>query len=85
MRLITLGLIVLALTGCQKEAEQSQAAGSNFKVDKLFTVDGCTVYRFTDDRTVYFTNCSGSASYSYNRSNGKTQSTYDMTVSGGRP
>lgn len=85
MRLITLGLIVLALTGCQKEAEQSQAAGSNFKVDKLFTVDGCTVYRFMDARTVYFTNCTGSASYSYQQKSGKTYTTRDMTVSGGRP
>lgn len=85
MRAITLGLMLLALMGCQKEAEQSQAAGSNFKVDKLFTVDGCTVYRFTDARTVYFTNCRGSASYSYQQTNGKTSTSWDMTVSGGRP
>lgn len=85
MRVITLGLMLLALTGCQKEAEQSQAAGSNFKVDKLFTVDGCTVYRFMDAHTVYFTNCSGSASYTYHQSNGKTSVQHDMTVSGGRP
>lgn len=85
MRLIILGVLVLTLAGCQKEAEQSQAAGSNFKVDKLFTVNGCTVYCFFDARTVYFTNCSGSASYEYRQSNGKSSSTHDMTVSGGRP
>lgn len=85
MRILVLGVALLALAGCQKQAEQTQAAGSDFQVDKLFTVDGCTVYRFQDARTVYFTNCSGSASYSYSQQSGKARVTHDVTVSGGRP
>lgn len=55
---------LLALAGCGKPAESSVRAGSDFKVDKLFTVDGCTVYRFSDaGHWRYFTNCSGSTAY----------------------
>jgi len=57
-------LVLLALAGCEKPAEQSQRAGTEFIVDKLFTVDQCTVYRFADGgRSRYFTNCPGSTSY----------------------
>lgn len=56
---------MLALAGCSKPAESSVRAGSDFKVDKLFTVDGCSVYRFMDaGHQRYFTNCSGSTAYS---------------------
>lgn len=51
---------LVALSGCQKQAEATQSAGSGFKVEKLFTVEGCSVYRFTDAlRPIYYTNCSG--------------------------
>lgn len=54
----------LALIGCQKQAESTTAAGVEFQVDKLFTVDGCTVYRFNDGGNPrYFTNCSGSTQW----------------------
>ena len=56
---IILGSVVW-LTACQKDAEQTARAGTEFKVEKLFTHEGCTVYRFFDDRTVYYTNCQGS-------------------------
>lgn len=63
----------IALTGCAKQAEQSQAAGSEFVVDTLFTVNNCTVHRFSDaGRYVYFTNCEGSTSYSHLEQCGKT-------------
>ena len=51
---------VLFLTACQKDAESSARVGHEFKVEKLFTHEGCTVYRFFDDRRVYYTNCQGS-------------------------
>lgn len=51
-------ILLLVLTGCQKPAEQTNTA-NRFDVDTLFTHDGCTVYRFYDDRSVYFTNCKG--------------------------
>ncbi len=71
---------LLVVAGCQKQAESSTHAGLEFKVDKLFTVDGCTVYRFSDGGYPrYFTNCAGSTSYE--TSSGKT--TYGDGVQGG--
>jgi hypothetical protein len=59
----------LVLGGCQKEAEQA-APSSNpgFRVERLFEHDGCTVYRFYDDRTVYFVRCGGEARTEWNTS-----------------
>jgi hypothetical protein len=60
-------LLILALVGCTKQAETSSAAGREFVVDKLFTHEGCTVYRFDDGgRSRYFTNCSGSTTWAEN-------------------
>lgn len=57
-------IALLFIASCSKPPETTHSAGLEFKVDKLFTIDGCTVYRFEDSRTVYFTNCSGSTKYS---------------------
>lgn len=57
--------VMLFLAGCQKPASESKSSG-NFNVETLFTHDGCTVYRFQDDRTVYFTNCTGATQYQEN-------------------
>ena len=71
MKYILTLLAVLALTACQKDPESSKHVGG-FQVQKLFEVDGCTVYRFHDDRTVYFTKCDGIRSNtSYTESCGK--------------
>lgn len=58
---------VLALSGCTKQAEESTVLGAGeFQVDRLFTVDGCTVYRFEDaGRNRYFSRCSGSSSVTW--------------------
>lgn len=60
-------LAIFALTllaGCSKPAETSTAVGKEFVVDKLFTHEGCTVYRFSDGgNSRYFTNCQGSTSW----------------------
>lgn len=57
-----LAIATVLLVGCQKEPEASTKRG-NFKVEKLFTdSQGCTVSRFYDDRTVYYTNCVGQTS-----------------------
>lgn len=63
----------LVLVGCQEKAERVLVStNSNFEVEKLFTVDGCSVYRFEDGgRSVYFTNCNGSAETSHIESCGK--------------
>lgn len=72
----------LVLAGCGKPAESSVRVGSDFEVDKLFTVDGCAVYRFSDAGHLrYFTNCSGSTAYSV--SSGKS-SRPDGVYGGGR-
>ena len=58
-RAATITAICLALVSCKRAAE-GIAPGSNtaFKVEKLFTVDGCMVYRFEDDGDLrYFANC----------------------------
>ncbi len=56
--------VILTLTGCSKPAETSTSVGREFVVDKLFTHEGCTVYRFEDAGSKrYFTNCSGSTTW----------------------
>ncbi|EOS94732.1 hypothetical protein ETR_12178 [Erwinia tracheiphila PSU-1] len=65
------------LAGCDKDPESVQMVGSDFKVGKLFTVDGCSVYRFADGgRNIYFTNCPGQTGSSYTARSGKHQATY---------
>ena len=64
MNKILIILAVALLAGCSKPAETSTAVGTEFVVDKLFTHEGCTVYRFYDGGgTRYYTNCQGSTSW----------------------
>ena len=49
-------LVILA--GCSKQAvDTSTTNNADFKVDTLFTKDGCTVYRFEDGYRRYFVRC----------------------------
>lgn len=58
-RTIIATLAVLALGGCFKDPEQSTQI-RDFKVERLFTHEGCTVYRFYDGGiSRYFTRCTG--------------------------
>ena len=53
-------IAVLAVAGCQKAPEYSSPAGREFVVDKLFTHEGCTMYRFSDGVYLrYFAKCNG--------------------------
>lgn len=72
----------LLLAACGKiESESTQKAGIDATVERLFTVDGCTVYRFIDSGNKrYFTNCKGSTQWSENC--GKNCSR-DVGISGG--
>ena len=67
-------LIILSLAllvACQKTPESAKGVGA-FNVERLFEVDGCIVYRFQDDRTVYFTKCDGiKSNTSYTENCGK--------------
>lgn len=79
-------LVALLLAGCAKDPEASQQVNREFKVDTLFTKDGCTVYRFTDGGSHrYFTNCRGSVAWEESRQAGKARVTYPVEVSGGQP
>jgi hypothetical protein len=65
IRLAALAVSALLLAGCYNapESQVSAGAGGGITVKKLFTVDGCTVYRFYDAGSRYFTNCSGSTQW----------------------
>ena len=57
----------LALASCAQKGTPVPAEGTvgdaNFMVSKLFTTDGCTVYRFYDNgNSHYFTNCTATVS-----------------------
>lgn len=71
-------MAIFVLTGCYKDPETTEMAGRDISVDKLFTVDGCTVYRFWDTRAVYFSNCKGRTEYSYNTPTGKVTTTHQV-------
>lgn len=50
IRIIMMLVALVALSSCEKAPESTTAAGVEFQVDRLFTHDGCTVYRFEDGR-----------------------------------
>lgn len=89
MKPLIFALSAIALIACDaKPAEESRVVGpqGSYKVDRLFTVDGCTVYRFDDGgRSRYFTNCGGSAMSEHTESCGKgcTRHVDDSIYGGG--
>lgn len=59
-KFLVAAVITLSATACMKQPEEASRAGNDFTVEKLFTHDGCTVYRFEDGTHYrYFTNCKG--------------------------
>ena len=67
-------LFATMLSGCVKNSlEKSQTDNLNIQVKKLFTKDGCTVYRFLDGTGyIYYARCeSGKVSTQWRRSCGK--------------
>ena len=86
---IMLALAALAMVaGCDKPAESIVRTGVEFTVERLFTHEGCTVFRFKDGGSNrYFTRCDGIAAQStttWQESCGKN-CTRPVEVSGGRP
>jgi hypothetical protein len=62
MKVLTVA-IALLISGCGSPAKEVSTDG-DFEIGRLFTKDGCTVYRFSDaGRYVYFTNCNGSTNW----------------------
>lgn len=81
-RIIFVASALIAMAGCGKMPESSIQAGVEFSVDRLFTTNGCTVYRFSDaGRYRYFTNCRGSTEWEERPG----KSSYSDGVQGGRP
>jgi hypothetical protein len=52
-------LAAVALTGCfeEKPPMESHYTANGYEVKKLFTNDQCTLYKFYDNRTVYYADC----------------------------
>ena len=76
-------ILILAalLAGCYNRPETVQQVNADFRVETLFTKDGCTVYRFEDGGTRrYFTNCRGAVTW---REGCGKNCTRDVAVSGG--
>ena len=67
--------ILYTITGCQKDPQEVQKQGE-FRIEKLFTHEGCTLYRFYDDRQVYYSDCRGQTQTT--RSCGKGCTTTDI-------
>ena len=86
---IMLSLAALAMVaGCDKPAESVAHKGAGFAVERLFTHEGCTVFRFKDGGyNRYFARCDGIAAQStttWQESCGRG-CTRPVEVSGGRP
>ena len=69
--LITSVFTIYSCGGKPDQIRSDQTKNVNFKVDFLFEHDGCKVYRFTDGRDVYFTNCNGRVDWQTSSRNGK--------------
>lgn len=62
MKKILLAILCLSAISCAKKAEQSAAVGPEkmYRIEKLFTYEDCTIYRFNDvGRYIHYTNCKG--------------------------
>jgi outer membrane biogenesis lipoprotein LolB len=59
MNKLVVALSCLVLVACTEPAESTAASSNpNVSVEKLLTVDGCTVYRFQDGgHSRYFSKC----------------------------
>lgn len=87
MKQLFISLIMLGFfCGCNKkkgDEVELQKQADDYKVEFLFEVDGVSVYRFYDDKWVYFTNTSGKVEYKYTTTRtyrtGKTTHTQTST------
>lgn len=70
MKILTILAACAVVAGCTKPAETTAQAGADggFTVERLFTHEGCTAYRFKDGGTrVYYTKCGVDSDTSYSR------------------
>ena len=82
MKAAIIPIIAILLAGCTNQGVPvsiSGAVDTGFHVEKLFEIDGISVYRFKDaGRYVYFTNTTGRVEYSYSILSGKTSVRKEM-------
>ena len=74
MNKFVIALSCLLLVACEKPAESAvDSSNGNIPVEKLFSVDGCTVYRFQDGGyNRYFSSCkAGHSEMTYQQNCGK--------------
>jgi len=64
-KFILIAAVLVTLTGCQsRPLAYVNTANPEVDLAKIFEVDGCNVYRFTDGATTkYLTTCPGSVSF----------------------
>lgn len=68
----------ISLSGCKGKSQESVQKG-DFKVEFLFEVDGCKMYRFKDGtRYVYWVNQTGRVQSDVTRNSGKSSHTEHM-------
>ena len=66
MKTLLIAFALLLLSACAKEPESTKQAGISFQVDKLFTHENCTLYRFTDmGYPRYYAKCEKEATVSW--------------------
>ncbi len=69
-------LAILFAASCRERAmETVRSNNSAVKVELLFEVDGCKVYRFWDSGYKYFTKCNGSVQWDEHTGSGKNRTT----------
>lgn len=75
-------LSAISLTGCGATPVSSEHTSNGIEVQKLFTKDNCTVYKFFDGniRSVYYADCASSVTLSQERSCGKNCTRREFTV-----
>lgn len=67
---------LILLVGCTRTPESAVQVNGQFQVDKLFTYEGCTVFRFEDASYFrYYTDCKGTTSGNQSCGKGCTQRT----------
>lgn len=80
--------LTLVISGCTNKPDATPVVVkdnvANFNVEKLFTIDNCTVYRFQDNYTHYFTNCSGQTMTQQSYQCGKSRCHRPENISGGK-
>ncbi len=80
MKKLLLVLVVGFLTACNNQPEATVQKGE-FRVERLFTNEGCTAYRFSDaGHFVYYTDCSGTTQSTRVRQCGKVPCNENVNV-----